>query len=85
MKDTRFYPTLKHWKSVVKVGHYVVCLRYPEESVLFLRWRQKLPLWMGYRFWNFNMSTLLKELPLEGGVDSRNNLRYPSGNKGGYF
>ena len=25
----------------------------------------KAPLWMGYRFWNFNISSLLEELPVE--------------------
>jgi hypothetical protein len=63
VKDTRFCPTLKYWKSVVEIERYVVCLRYPEESVMSLKRRQKFPLWMGYRFWNFNMSALLEELP----------------------
>ena len=65
VKDTRFCLTLKYWKPVVKIEQYVVCLRDPCESVLSLKRRQKFPLWVGYRFWNFNMAALLEELPVK--------------------
>jgi len=65
VKDPRFCATLKFWKPMIKVESFVICLREPAETVHSIKRRQKFPLWLGYRFWNFNMAALLEELSLE--------------------
>lgn len=65
VKDPRFCLTLKHWQEVVELDKLVVCLRHPFAVAQSLKRRQHIPLWLGYRFWNYHLTELLKMLPLD--------------------
>lgn len=62
LKDPRFCLTLGGWKKSAAVGPIVVCLRSPLETVYSLRRRQRYPIPLGLRFWNYHIENLLREL-----------------------
>jgi len=62
LKDPRFCLTLGSWKKFAEVHSIIVCLRSPLETVLSLRRRQNYPIPLGFRFWNYHIENLLREL-----------------------
>jgi hypothetical protein len=62
VKDVRFCLTLDAWRPFVPIDRVVVCLRHPGEVVRSLRSRQRYPLWLGYRFWNYHVRSLLRQI-----------------------
>lgn len=68
VKDPRFCLTLPIWDSVARLGHVVVCLRNPDDTVDSLNRRERLPRSIGYRFWSYHMKELLDHLPVERSV-----------------
>jgi len=65
VKDTRFCLTVGHWRDYGFVEKVVICLRHPVETVLSLRKRQNIPLWLGYMFWDYHVESLLNNLESE--------------------
>lgn len=63
VKDPRFCLTLEAWSEYGSVDACVVCLRHPQEIVLSLARRQRVPMALGYRFWTYHMRALLDGLP----------------------
>jgi len=62
VKDVRFCLTLSAWRQVVPVDKVVVCLRHPTEVARSLHKRQRYPIWLGYRFWDYHIRSLLEQL-----------------------
>ena len=65
VKDPRFCLTLEYWKRIAQIEAVVVCLRHPYESVMSVKRRDRFPLSLGYRLWNYHMENLLTSLPRE--------------------
>ena len=65
VKDTRFCLTIDSWRDYVSIEKVIVCLRHPTETILSLKKRQNIPLWLGYRFWNYHVKSLLNHLGSE--------------------
>ncbi|MEJ2542113.1 MAG: hypothetical protein P8188_19470 [Gemmatimonadota bacterium] len=63
VKDPRFCLTLGVWQDEVHVDACVVCMRHPTEVAESLRRRQRVPLALGYRFWDYHVSELLRSIP----------------------
>jgi hypothetical protein len=63
VKDPRFCLTLPHWRANANITDCVVVIRHPKEVMLSLRRRQKVPQWLGFRFWEYHMANLLSALP----------------------
>jgi hypothetical protein len=57
VKDPRFVITAKHWRH--HLDRVVVCLRRPDQVALSLRRRQRVPLMISYRFWNYHARAIL--------------------------
>ena len=64
VKDPRFCLTLPAWAPHADLKACVLCVRHPTEVALSLRRRQKLPLALGYRFWNYHASAILDAAPM---------------------
>jgi len=62
LKDPRFCLTLRFWAKHSPPAGVIVCLRDPEEAVRSLRRRQNYPVTLGYRFWDYHMSSLIRQL-----------------------
>jgi hypothetical protein len=62
VKDPRFCLTLPYWKEWGDVTSCVVCLRHPLEIAISLKKRQKVPLSLGLRFWDYHMKSLLQTI-----------------------
>ena len=58
VKDPRFCLTLGAWRAVAEIDRIVVCLRHPLSVAHSLRRRQRYPLALGYRFWNYHFEGL---------------------------
>ncbi|MEM7166595.1 MAG: sulfotransferase [Planctomycetota bacterium] len=63
VKDPRFCVTASAWAQRVPIDAYVVGLRDPAEAVLSLWRRQRIPQWLGFRFWNYHVRCLLEQFP----------------------
>lgn len=57
VKDPRFALTLPAWKPHVQ--DVVVSLRRPDQVAHSLKRRQRIPLWVSYRFWDYHARALL--------------------------
>jgi len=57
VKDPRFMLTIDCWHP--HVSHIVVCLRRPDQVALSLKRRQRVPLTLSYRFWNYHARAIL--------------------------
>lgn len=57
VKDPRFALTLPAWHPHVQ--DVVVSLRRPDQVAHSLKRRQRVPLWVSYRFWNYHARSLL--------------------------
>ena len=65
VKDPRFCLTFHTWNSCVSVDKCVICIREPLEVVSSLKRRQRFPRWIGFRFWNYHIGTLLNNIPVD--------------------
>lgn len=63
VKDPRFCLTLPVWEG--SIDDCVVCLRPPEEVALSLHRRQRIPLQVGFRFWDRHAQGLLDHAPAD--------------------
>jgi hypothetical protein len=57
VKDPRFALTLPAWHPHVQ--DVVVSLRRPDQVAHSLKRRQRVPLWVSYRFWDYHARSLL--------------------------
>lgn len=62
LKDPRFCLTLPFWREATTIQKVVVCIRHPEEVVESLKKREGYPRFLGYRFWNYHIRNLLKNV-----------------------
>jgi hypothetical protein len=65
VKDPRFCLTLPWWQRWTEVQHVVVCMRHPAAVVASLARRDRVPRWLGARFYAWHMRALLPQLPLD--------------------
>lgn len=59
VKDPRFCLTLPVWMDHAQLEACVVCVRHPAEVAGSLQRRQRIPLSVGFRFWDYHVETLL--------------------------
>ena len=57
VKDPRFTLTTDCWHP--HISHIVVCLRRPDQVALSLKRRQRVPLALSYRFWDYHARAVL--------------------------
>jgi hypothetical protein len=57
VKDPRFVLTADQWRPHLK--RIVVCLRRPDQVALSLKRRQRIPLVISYRFWDYHARAML--------------------------
>jgi len=59
VKDPRFCLTLPSWKEIGAVQSLVVCVRHPADVADSLWRRQRIPVALGLRFWDYHARALL--------------------------
>jgi hypothetical protein len=57
VKDPRFVLTAEYWRPHLE--KVVVCLRRPDQVALSLKRRQRVPLVISYRFWDYHARAIL--------------------------
>ena len=66
VKDPRFCLTLPEWLGTGRVDGVLVSLRDPLEVAMSLKTRQRVPIRLGLRFWEYHVRMLLDDLPDNG-------------------
>lgn len=62
VKDPRFCLTYGAWKEITSVGGLVVALRHPSASVASLQRRNRIPAAVGYKFWRWHMTAIMRAI-----------------------
>jgi hypothetical protein len=63
VKDPRFCLTLRAWSRNTDINEIVFIYRSRSEVAKSIRRREGLPLWFGYRFWNYHIENFFSGLP----------------------
>ena len=77
VKDPRFCLTLPEWVATGELDRIIVTVRHPHEVARSLRTRQRVPLAVGYRFWDRHMRPLLDHLDADAVVIDHADLTGP--------
>jgi hypothetical protein len=60
IKDPRLSLMIRHWSPLSNVHAILYCYRHPYEVALSLKKRGKIPMWLGYKLWEFHVREFLK-------------------------